>query len=167
MLQNEQKILASMVVLSVRFSLGNYRCPFLLFIIACLLLEELYLTNSWNFEGSSYMVGRALTSLFWGHVADHYGRKPVIVIGTITVWVLPNLHSAADSLSEIIQGCFLPIHLIYTFFQQCWFVFLRVIFNTLFGLSVNYWMAILTRFLLGFTNGMLGPIKVPIVVLYA
>uniref|UniRef100_A0A0E0MJB1 Peptidase C14 caspase domain-containing protein n=2 Tax=Oryza punctata TaxID=4537 RepID=A0A0E0MJB1_ORYPU len=35
-----------------------------------------------------------------------------------------------------------------------------VIFNTLFGLSVRYWMAIATRFLLGALNGMLAPIKV-------
>lgn len=34
-----------------------------------------------------------------------------------------------------------------------------VIFNTLFGLSCNYWMALLTRFLLGALNGLLGPIK--------
>ncbi|XP_078152259.1 protein ZINC INDUCED FACILITATOR-LIKE 1-like isoform X4 [Carex rostrata] len=34
-----------------------------------------------------------------------------------------------------------------------------IIFNTLFGLSVNYWMAIITRFLLGALNGLLGPIK--------
>ncbi|XP_047950370.1 protein ZINC INDUCED FACILITATOR-LIKE 1-like isoform X2 [Salvia hispanica] len=34
-----------------------------------------------------------------------------------------------------------------------------VVFNTLFGLSVNYWMAIITRFLLGSMNGLLGPIK--------
>uniref|UniRef100_A0A0E0R3U4 Major facilitator superfamily (MFS) profile domain-containing protein n=1 Tax=Oryza rufipogon TaxID=4529 RepID=A0A0E0R3U4_ORYRU len=39
-------------------------------------------------------------------------------------------------------------------------LFLRVIFNTLFGLSVKYWMAIATRFLLGALNGMLAPIKV-------
>ncbi|KAM0004678.1 putative major facilitator, sugar transporter, major facilitator superfamily [Helianthus debilis subsp. tardiflorus] len=68
------------------------------------------------------MVGRALTSVFWGMCADRYGRKPVILIGTSTV----------------------------------------VIFNTLFGFSVNYWMAIITRFLLGFLNGLLGPIKVPL-----
>ncbi|XP_072975084.1 protein ZINC INDUCED FACILITATOR-LIKE 1-like isoform X1 [Typha angustifolia] len=34
-----------------------------------------------------------------------------------------------------------------------------IIFNTLFGLSVNYWMAITTRLLLGACNGLLGPIK--------
>lgn len=72
-----------------------------------------------GFVGSAYMIGRALTSVFWGVVADRYGRKPVILLGTSTV----------------------------------------VIFNTLFGFSVNYWMAIVTRFLLGFLNGLLGPIK--------
>ncbi|KAL6641948.1 hypothetical protein ACP70R_020129 [Stipagrostis hirtigluma subsp. patula] len=38
-------------------------------------------------------------------------------------------------------------------------VFSVVIFNTLFGLSIKYWMAITTRFLLGALNGMLAPIK--------
>ena len=33
------------------------------------------------------MLGRALTSVFWGIVADRYGRKPVIIIGTIAVLV--------------------------------------------------------------------------------
>ncbi|KAM7263706.1 hypothetical protein ACFE04_001389 [Oxalis oulophora] len=72
-----------------------------------------------GYVGSTFMLGRALTSVFWGIVADRYGRKPVIIIGTISV----------------------------------------VIFNTLFGLSVNFWMAIATRFLLGSCNGLLGPIK--------
>ncbi|CAK9143043.1 unnamed protein product [Ilex paraguariensis] len=73
-----------------------------------------------GFVGSSFMLGRALTSVFWGIMADRYGRKPIIIIGTSTV----------------------------------------VVFNTLFGLSVNYWMAISTRFLLGSLNGLLGPIKI-------
>ncbi|XP_038980705.1 protein ZINC INDUCED FACILITATOR 1-like isoform X2 [Phoenix dactylifera] len=34
-----------------------------------------------------------------------------------------------------------------------------VIFNTLFGLSTTYWMAITTRLVLGSFNGLLGPIK--------
>uniref|UniRef100_A0A0E0MC63 Major facilitator superfamily (MFS) profile domain-containing protein n=1 Tax=Oryza punctata TaxID=4537 RepID=A0A0E0MC63_ORYPU len=38
-------------------------------------------------------------------------------------------------------------------------IFAVVIFNTLFGLSFTYWMAIATRFLLGALNGLLGPIK--------
>ncbi|CAN4111348.1 unnamed protein product [Withania somnifera] len=37
--------------------------------------------------------------------------------------------------------------------------FTVVVFNTLFGLSINLWMAIITRFLLGSLNGLLGPIK--------
>ncbi|KAJ6428661.1 hypothetical protein OIU84_020351 [Salix udensis] len=59
-----------------------------------------------GYVGSSFMIGRALTSVFLGN-------------RTIAV----------------------------------------VIFNTLFGLSVNFWMAIITRFLLGSLNGLLGPIK--------
>ncbi|KAJ0229509.1 hypothetical protein HA466_0315350 [Hirschfeldia incana] len=65
------------------------------------------------------MLGRTLTSVIWGVVADRYGRKPVILIGTASV----------------------------------------VIFNTLFGLSVNFWMAIITRFCLGSFNGLFVPIK--------
>ncbi|PVH33763.1 hypothetical protein PAHAL_8G061000 [Panicum hallii] len=29
--------------------------------------------------GASFMLGRALTSIFWGFVADRIGRKPVIL----------------------------------------------------------------------------------------
>ncbi|CAN6805903.1 unnamed protein product [Brassica oleracea] len=72
-----------------------------------------------GFVGCSFMLGRTLTSVIWGIMADRYGRKPVILIGTTSV----------------------------------------VIFNTLFGLSVNFWMAIVTRFCLGSFNGLLGPIK--------
>ncbi|XP_027353722.1 protein ZINC INDUCED FACILITATOR-LIKE 1-like isoform X2 [Abrus precatorius] len=65
------------------------------------------------------MFGRCLTSVLWGIIADRYGRKPVLVIGVITV----------------------------------------VIFNTLFGLSTTFWMALTMRFLLGSLNGLLGPVK--------
>ncbi|CAJ1977974.1 unnamed protein product [Sphenostylis stenocarpa] len=34
-----------------------------------------------------------------------------------------------------------------------------VIFNTLFGLSTSFWMAVITRFLQGSLNGLLGPVK--------
>ncbi|GAB4836178.1 hypothetical protein Ancab_001091 [Ancistrocladus abbreviatus] len=73
-----------------------------------------------GYVGSAYMLGRAITSVFWGMLADRYGRKPVIVIGTIAV----------------------------------------VIFNTLFGLSTNFYMAVTTRFILGSLNGVLGAIRV-------
>ncbi|XP_062208268.1 probable peptide/nitrate transporter At3g43790 isoform X3 [Phragmites australis] len=65
------------------------------------------------------MLGRALSSVIWGIVADKYGRKPVIVITLISV----------------------------------------SIFNTIFGLSSSYWMALTTRGLLGLFCGMLGPVK--------
>lgn len=35
-----------------------------------------------------------------------------------------------------------------------------IIFHTMFGLSTNFWMALLSRFLLGSCNGMLGSVKV-------
>ncbi|KAM0900983.1 hypothetical protein ACQ4PT_020292 [Festuca glaucescens] len=38
-------------------------------------------------------------------------------------------------------------------------LFTVVILNTLFGLSINYWMALTTRLLLGSLNGMLAPMK--------
>ncbi|KAK1318784.1 Protein ZINC INDUCED FACILITATOR-LIKE 1 [Acorus calamus] len=72
-----------------------------------------------GYVGSAFMFGRTLTSIIWGMIADRYGRKPVIVIGIVSV----------------------------------------VIFNTLFGLSTNFWMALSMRFLLGSLNGLLGPIK--------
>ncbi|XP_044483326.1 probable peptide/nitrate transporter At3g43790 isoform X2 [Mangifera indica] len=72
-----------------------------------------------GFVGSSFMVGRALTSVFWGVVADRYGRKPIILIGTFSV----------------------------------------VVFNGLFGLSTNFWMALSMRFLLGCFNSLLGTIR--------
>ncbi|XP_061954674.1 protein ZINC INDUCED FACILITATOR 1-like isoform X3 [Populus nigra] len=65
------------------------------------------------------LYSRALTSVLWGMIADRYGRKPVIIFGTVSV----------------------------------------VIFNTLFGLSTSFWMAISTRFLLGSLCGILGPMR--------
>jgi len=38
-----------------------------------------------NVAGSTFMLGRCLTSLFWGTIADRIGRKPVIVIGITSV----------------------------------------------------------------------------------
>ncbi|CAI9285066.1 unnamed protein product [Lactuca saligna] len=72
-----------------------------------------------GFVGSSFMIGRALTSLFWGVLADRYGRKPIILIGTFSVFI----------------------------------------FNTMFGLSSSFWMAISSRFLLGCFNSLLGTIR--------
>ncbi|XP_020190238.1 protein ZINC INDUCED FACILITATOR-LIKE 1 isoform X2 [Aegilops tauschii subsp. strangulata] len=38
-------------------------------------------------------------------------------------------------------------------------IFSVILFSALFGLSVHYWMAISTRFLLGSLNGIIGPIR--------
>ncbi|XP_074276148.1 protein ZINC INDUCED FACILITATOR 1-like isoform X2 [Silene latifolia] len=72
-----------------------------------------------GFEGSAFMVGRFLTALLWGMVADRYGRKTVMILSMIAI----------------------------------------VIFNTLFGLSTSYWMALTMRFLLGAFCGVLGPMR--------
>ncbi|KAK9170608.1 hypothetical protein Syun_002748 [Stephania yunnanensis] len=72
-----------------------------------------------GFVGASFMLGRVWSSYLWGIVADRYGRKPVMILGTISV----------------------------------------AVFNTLFGLSSTFWMAIWTRFLLGSFNGLVGSIK--------
>ncbi|KAL8106187.1 protein ZINC INDUCED FACILITATOR-LIKE 1-like [Apium graveolens] len=95
--------------------------PFLYFMVRDFHIaeEEEDISYYAGYVGSTFLLGRALTSVFWGRVADRYGRKVVIIFGTFAI----------------------------------------VVFNTLFGLSVNLWMAIGTRFLLGSLNGLLGPIK--------
>lgn len=109
-------------------------------------------------KGSSFMIGRALTSVFWGIVADRYGRKPVILLGTIAVWVISTFQVHVLAIKV---GFLCSKNIVFTLSWLSWlWVGLRVIFNTLFGLSVNFWMAIITRFLLGSLNGLLGPIKV-------
>ncbi|XP_076955297.1 protein ZINC INDUCED FACILITATOR-LIKE 1-like isoform X2 [Bidens hawaiensis] len=116
----KQLVFIWVVVLCVALPISSL-FPFLYFMVKDFNIAEKEEDISYyaGFVGSAYMIGRALTSVFWGVVADRYGRKPVILIGLVTV----------------------------------------VVFNTLFGFSVNYWMAIATRFLLGFLNGLLGPIK--------
>ncbi|CAM8926976.1 unnamed protein product [Rhodiola kirilowii] len=69
--------------------------------------------------GSAYMIGRAFSSIPWGIAADRYGRKPVIICGSISV----------------------------------------VIFNTLFGFSSKFWIAVTTRFFLGSLCGVIGSAK--------
>ncbi|CAK9217602.1 unnamed protein product [Sphagnum troendelagicum] len=38
-----------------------------------------------GFLGSAFMVGRCMTSVIWGFLADKYGRKPIIIIGILSV----------------------------------------------------------------------------------
>ncbi|XP_062113874.1 protein ZINC INDUCED FACILITATOR-LIKE 1-like [Humulus lupulus] len=41
--------------------------------------------------GCAFMFGRFLTSIFWGMIADRYGRKPVMIFGTISVVIFNTL----------------------------------------------------------------------------
>ncbi|CAM6051986.1 unnamed protein product [Sphagnum compactum] len=41
--------------------------------------------------GAAFMIGQAITAAHWGLIADVYGRKPVIVIGLISVIVFHTL----------------------------------------------------------------------------
>lgn len=100
--------------------------------------------------GSSFMFGRALTSVLWGILADRYGRKPVIIFGTISVLVLWSRVLIIHWYSRFLLIIFASIS----------FDDYRVIFNTLFGLSTSFWMAVSTRFLLGSLCGILGPMRV-------
>ncbi|CAM8968314.1 unnamed protein product [Rhodiola kirilowii] len=51
-----------------------------------------------GFIGSAFMVGRALTAVLWGTAADKYGRKPVILIGTIAVVIFNTLFGFSTNL---------------------------------------------------------------------
>ncbi|KAF9675265.1 hypothetical protein SADUNF_Sadunf09G0014000 [Salix dunnii] len=64
-----------------------------------------------GFVGSSFMIGRALTSFFWGWLADRYGRKPIILIGTSSVVLFNALFGLSTSLwmalsMRFLLGCF-------------------------------------------------------------
>ncbi|XP_027340495.1 protein ZINC INDUCED FACILITATOR-LIKE 1-like [Abrus precatorius] len=72
-----------------------------------------------GYVGSAFMLGRCLTSILWGVIADRYGRKPVVIISIIAI----------------------------------------VIFNTLFGLSSSFWMAVITRFILGCFGASMGTMR--------
>ncbi|CAK8561172.1 unnamed protein product [Lathyrus sativus] len=109
-----------MVVLSSTLPASSL-FPFLYFMIRDFNIAKSEADISYyaGYVGSSFMLGRTLTSVLWGMVSDRYGRKPVMVIGVFSV----------------------------------------VIFNTLFGISTSFWMAVITRFLLGCLNGAIGPTK--------
>jgi MFS family permease len=72
-----------------------------------------------GFIVSAFMIGRLLTSYYWGSAADRIGRKPIVTISCFAITVL----------------------------------------SLLFGMSVNLWMAILTRFCLGLLNPLNSVVK--------
>ncbi|XP_019447333.1 PREDICTED: protein ZINC INDUCED FACILITATOR 1-like [Lupinus angustifolius] len=50
-----------------------------------------------GYLGSSFMLGRALTSIMWGTIADRIGRKPVLIIGVISVVIFNPLFGLSTS----------------------------------------------------------------------
>ncbi|AES68621.1 putative major facilitator superfamily [Medicago truncatula] len=50
-----------------------------------------------GYVGSAYMLGRASTSILWGMIADRYGRKPVVIIGIISVIIFNTLFGLCTS----------------------------------------------------------------------
>uniref|UniRef100_A0A3Q7GSC3 Major facilitator superfamily (MFS) profile domain-containing protein n=1 Tax=Solanum lycopersicum TaxID=4081 RepID=A0A3Q7GSC3_SOLLC len=128
-----------------------------------------------GYIGFAFMFGRTLTSAFWGVVADRYGRKPVIIFGTSIVYVR-DFHIAKREEDIGSYACYTGFAFMFgrTLTSAFWGVMadrygrksviifgtsIVVVFNTLFGLSTNFWMVVVTRFLLGSLNGLLGPIK--------
>lgn len=93
--------------------------PYLYFLVRDLHVTEIETNIGFyaGFIGSSFMLGRFVTSTLWGVFADKYGRKPTFYISTVSI----------------------------------------IVFMILFGFSTSFWMAIITRFLLGSLNGMVGP----------
>ncbi|KAM0823934.1 hypothetical protein ACQ4PT_070517 [Festuca glaucescens] len=73
--------------------------PFLYFMIRDLHVakEEEDIGFYAGFVGASYMLGRALTSVIWGVVADKHGRKPVLVITLVSVIIFNTLFGLISS----------------------------------------------------------------------
>ena len=67
---------------------------------------------------ASMMAGRLVSSYAWGCAADKFGRRPVLMIGCLSI----------------------------------------AVFSVMFGFSVNFTMALISRFLLGLFNGLQGTI---------
>ncbi|XP_043688441.1 probable peptide/nitrate transporter At3g43790 isoform X2 [Telopea speciosissima] len=60
-----------------------------------------------GFVGSSFMIGRALTSTLWGMAADRYGRKPIIMIGTFSVLIFNMLFGLSTNYSMALSTRFI------------------------------------------------------------
>ncbi|PKU87933.1 putative peptide/nitrate transporter [Dendrobium catenatum] len=50
-----------------------------------------------GFVGAAFMFGRTLTSVFWGVVADRYGRKPVIITSILAVIIFNALFGLSST----------------------------------------------------------------------
>lgn len=64
-----------------------------------------------GYIGSAFMIGRFLTSMHWGIVADKYGRKPVMICGVLSVIFFNMIYGFSQSfwaafLSRLFLGGF-------------------------------------------------------------
>lgn len=138
-LQNKKKILVSMLVLLV-----------MLFVLGYLFLLE---HQSWSFF------------YFLSIIIHDWKSFHIYFLGEISwsIWS-QTYYSDWDILS--VSFYFVPQSKDVFFLFSCRFfitrfpTLFRIIFNTLFGLSTSFWLAISVRFLLGCFNCLLGVIRV-------
>ncbi|KAE9620865.1 hypothetical protein Lal_00019216 [Lupinus albus] len=88
-----------MVVLSASLPISSL-FPFLYFMVRDFNIAktEADISSYAGYVGSAFMLGRGLTSILWGMLADRYGRKPVLVIGLITIVIFNTLFGLSTSL---------------------------------------------------------------------
>ncbi|XP_026461012.1 protein ZINC INDUCED FACILITATOR-LIKE 1-like [Papaver somniferum] len=60
-----------------------------------------------GFVGSAYMLGRGLTGVLWGVLADRYGRKPVIIFCCITMIIFTILFGLSTNFWMAVSTRFL------------------------------------------------------------
>lgn len=109
----------ALVALSLAFFAHCYALSSLFPYVGFMMEEIGVVSNTDNagkyagYVSASFMVGRFLSSYYWGHFADVYGRLPVVYITLIAI----------------------------------------SIFSITFGLATNFWVAVTSRFLIGFFDG--------------
>ncbi|KAL2641445.1 hypothetical protein R1flu_009032 [Riccia fluitans] len=91
----------------------SFLYPFLYFMV-----RDMHITKSdkdigfyVGYIGSAFMIGRFLTAIHWGIMADKYGRKPVLICGVLSVIIFNVIFGFSRSfwaafLSRFFLGCF-------------------------------------------------------------
>ncbi|XP_019447123.1 PREDICTED: protein ZINC INDUCED FACILITATOR-LIKE 1-like [Lupinus angustifolius] len=97
-----------MLVLSASLPISSL-FPFLYFMVRDFNIAktEADISSYAGYVGSAFMLGRGLTSVLWGIISDRYGRKPVLVIGIITIVIFNTLFGLSTSLWMAIVTRFL------------------------------------------------------------
>ncbi|KAF1884818.1 hypothetical protein Lal_00028705 [Lupinus albus] len=97
-----------MLVLSASLPISSL-FPFLYFMVRDFNIAktEADISSYAGYVGSAFMLGRGLTSVLWGIISDRYGRKPVLVIGIISIVIFNTLFGLSTSLWMAIVTRFL------------------------------------------------------------